>query len=136
MLALNLRPGPKWYTGVIVDKLGVNIYEVFINELEILWRRHANQLKATCVSKDPNIPLDRNNDVDFSFTSFDKLGNGGSKVPNSSNSEVECQSGSDDSSSEISVAANDETGVDDVEADRILPRRSGRIRKPVERLNL
>ena len=135
VLALNLRPGPKWYTGVIVDKLGVNIYEVFINELDILWRRHAYQLKATCVNKDPNNPLDRNNDVDLSFTSFDKLGNSGNNVPNSSNSEVECQSGSDDSLSETSVAANDET-ADDGEADRILPRRSGRIRKPVERLNL
>ena len=107
----------------------------FINELDILWRRHANQLKSTCVNKDPNNPLDRNNDVDLSFTSFDKLGNSGNNVPNSSNSEVECQSGSDDSLSETSVAANDET-ADDVEADRILPRRSGRIRKPVERLNL
>lgn len=47
VLALNLREGPKWYRGTVMQKLGVNIYNVLIHDLGIVWKRHSNQLLAT-----------------------------------------------------------------------------------------
>lgn len=44
VLALNLRNGPKWYKAVIIQKLGTNVYEVSVPELDIIWKRHWNQL--------------------------------------------------------------------------------------------
>ena len=40
VLALNLRGGQKWYDA----KIGINIYDVHVHDLNITWRRHANQL--------------------------------------------------------------------------------------------
>lgn len=61
VLALNLRGGPKWYTGTIVQKLGVNVFQVHIKDLDVVWKRHANQLLSIPTS-DKNVPgkmLDR-----------------------------------------------------------------------------
>ena len=44
VLALNLRSGPKWFNAVIVEKLGINVYNVQISQLDVIWKRHANQL--------------------------------------------------------------------------------------------
>ena len=44
VLALNLRPGVKWYSATIVERLGINIYNVKISDLGVVWRRHTNQL--------------------------------------------------------------------------------------------
>lgn len=44
VLALNFGKGPKWYTGSIVRKLGVNIYDVLVKDLNVIWKRHLNQL--------------------------------------------------------------------------------------------
>lgn len=63
VLALNLRDGPKWMLGTIVQKLGVNVYNVHINDFNIIWKRHANQLLF--VSNSPGDVNDSNefNDV-------------------------------------------------------------------------
>ena len=44
VLALNVHRGPKWYPAIIVDKLGINVYNVYVEELDIIWKRHKNQL--------------------------------------------------------------------------------------------
>jgi len=44
VLALNLRDGPKWYTATIVQKLGINVFNVLIHNLNVIWKRHSNQL--------------------------------------------------------------------------------------------
>ena len=46
VLALNLRPGPKWYNGTITSRLGTNIYMVNIEQLDTEWKRHVQQLSA------------------------------------------------------------------------------------------
>lgn len=46
VLVLNLREGKKWYRGSVVEKLGINVYKVFVNELDSICKRHANQLIA------------------------------------------------------------------------------------------
>jgi hypothetical protein len=43
-MALNLSEGPKWYKGTIVQKLGINVFNVHIDQLDVVWRRHSNQL--------------------------------------------------------------------------------------------
>ena len=59
VLALNLREGPKWYHATIVQKLGPNIYNVHIHQLDVIWKRHLNQLlsvscKSEIASKNQN----------------------------------------------------------------------------------
>ena len=44
VLALNVREGPKWHQATVVQKLGVNVYNVHIHQLNVVWKRHANQL--------------------------------------------------------------------------------------------
>ena len=45
VLALNLRGGDKWLKGIITEKLAINVFNVFVSELEITWKRHSNQLR-------------------------------------------------------------------------------------------
>ena len=47
VLALNLRDGPKWHHAVIVEKLGENVYQVHIHNLDVTWKRHTHQLLPT-----------------------------------------------------------------------------------------
>ena len=51
ILALNLGSGPKWYNATIVDKLAINIYNVFVHDLNVTWKRHTNQLLSV---RDPS----------------------------------------------------------------------------------
>lgn len=46
VLALNLAGGPKWYQATILDKVGDNIYNVHIHQLDVTWKRHKHQLLA------------------------------------------------------------------------------------------
>ena len=50
VLALNVRNGPKWYQTRFVQKLGINVYDVPVPELDVIWKRHCNQL--SCI---PNV---------------------------------------------------------------------------------
>lgn len=45
VLALNLREGPKWYRGTIIDKIAINIYNVHVHYLDVVWKRHLHQLR-------------------------------------------------------------------------------------------
>lgn len=45
VLAMNFGRGAKWYTGVIVSKLGQNVYNVDIQELGVTVKRHKHQLR-------------------------------------------------------------------------------------------
>ncbi|XP_068240182.1 uncharacterized protein [Palaemon carinicauda] len=54
VLALNLRDGPKWFQGEIVQKLGVNVYNVHVQELDVIWKRHCNQLLSIIGSEPKN----------------------------------------------------------------------------------
>ena len=42
--ALNFSTGPKWYYGKIVEKLGINVFNVLLEDLDVVWKRHSNQL--------------------------------------------------------------------------------------------
>ena len=44
VLALNLSRGPKWLKATIVKRLGVNVYTVYVPDLDITWKRHVTQL--------------------------------------------------------------------------------------------
>ena len=44
VLALNLREGPKWYSALVIHKLAINVYNVYVEELDVIWKRHKNQL--------------------------------------------------------------------------------------------
>ena len=46
VLALNLRPGKKWLEATIVDKIAVNVYNVLIHDLNVVWKRHLTQLHS------------------------------------------------------------------------------------------
>ena len=50
VLALNLREGPKWYHATVVQKLGINVYNVHIHALDVVWKRHIHQLLRTQAS--------------------------------------------------------------------------------------
>lgn len=52
VLALNLREGPKWLIGTIVQKEGINVFSILIHKLNTTWRRHSNQLLSTSPSID------------------------------------------------------------------------------------
>ena len=49
VLALNLCPGPKWYNATITEVLGINIYNIFIHELNTTWKRHIQQLLPSSI---------------------------------------------------------------------------------------
>ena len=56
VLALNLRPGPKWLEATVVKELGINIFEVRIHEYGTIWKRHSNQLVKSELEERQTIP--------------------------------------------------------------------------------
>ena len=46
VLALNVREGKKWYPATVVEKIGINVYNVHVFEFDVIWKRHLNQLLA------------------------------------------------------------------------------------------
>ena len=46
VLALNVREGKKWYPATVVEKIGINVYNVHVYEFDVIWKRHLNQLLA------------------------------------------------------------------------------------------
>ena len=44
VLVLNPSSGPKWHRGIIVGKLGINVYNVFVKKVGLVWKRHLSQL--------------------------------------------------------------------------------------------
>ena len=60
VLALNPGVGPKWRRGVIVGQLGVNVYNVFVKEIGLIWKRHMSQLSSI-----PDVFDDKNTDSSF-----------------------------------------------------------------------
>ena len=76
ILALSYRPGQKWYTGVVRNIISINIFDVYIHDLNTVWRRHSNQLRLSVdpaefaqnkdnhdVCDDFEIPFCTNNDL-------------------------------------------------------------------------
>ena len=62
VLALNLREEAKWLEGAVIQKLGVNVYTILIRELNVVWKRHANQLLyLSCPINDAEVRGDRKN---------------------------------------------------------------------------
>ena len=43
-MALNLRDGDKWLRGTVIQQLAINVYNVHIHDIGVVWKRHANQL--------------------------------------------------------------------------------------------
>jgi len=54
VLARNLRDGPKWLTGTIVERTGPVSYRVQVNDQ--IWRRHTDQLLSSQVSVPEVVP--------------------------------------------------------------------------------
>lgn len=44
VLALNVREGPKCRRAVVIQKLAINVYNVHVLDLDIIWKRHITQL--------------------------------------------------------------------------------------------
>ena len=54
-----MRSGPKRHRAKIVNRFGINVYEVFVPELDIVWKRHLNQLWYTpAVSHEPRCEVE------------------------------------------------------------------------------
>ena len=59
VLALNMSEGPKWLNAKIVQKLGINVYNVFVPTKGLVWKRHSSQLigvpspQVSCDDADP-----------------------------------------------------------------------------------
>ena len=161
VLALNYGRGPKWYHGVIIEKININIFKVRISDLNVVWRRHSNQLLSSVNMKnehdtshdvyDPEdnvfVPLVRFQDIpDMAdvqavpspcpsiISSEDET----SAEYNSAGSSFDLEQMLGDSDSSNSGVQqghpSSDQSVDDV--GRPIPRRSGRQRKPVDRLEL
>ena len=136
VLALSCRPGKKWYKGLITEKLGINIYNVFINELDETFRRHANQLLTSV----PDQIIDSQNDaIDIDSVSIPDLARDSNDDPDiDSNDDVKNEP------DQFYDAVTDDTPIDsgDITASEICNdlsnvsdelRRSNRIRKPPDR---
>ena len=72
VLVLNSLPGPKWFRGVIMEKLGKNIYNVKVFDFDSIWCRHANQLRSTNAVEPADL-LDI--DVEIPQTNVSQAGN-------------------------------------------------------------
>lgn len=126
VLALNLREGPKWYKGTIVQKMGINVFNVLIQHSQVVWKRHSNQLLP--------IPSDKRQDSKLNHDAL--IENNTSNLSNSL-----LPSSAPSSPIDITpIATNVEVSNDDVNnqahvaADtNIALRRSDRTRKPVVR---
>ena len=46
----NFRSGPRWFAGTVKKHIGRVMYEVSIDGKDVVWRRHANQLRTRFVS--------------------------------------------------------------------------------------
>ena len=57
VLVLNLRDGSKWLEGTVVQARGVNVYDVHIHSLDVVWKRHANQLLRISQTVQINQPV-------------------------------------------------------------------------------
>ena len=57
VLALNFHNGPKWYSASVLKVLGKNIYNVYVHELNTVWKRHKHQLlSANSKSNENDVP--------------------------------------------------------------------------------
>ena len=63
VLCLNMSQGPKWVQGTIVEKLGVNVFNVHIHDLNVIWKRHSNQMLLRDISNSNDVNDKSNNDI-------------------------------------------------------------------------
>lgn len=56
VLVLNLREGSKWLTATVVGKLGNDVYEVYVHQLQVIWKRHVNQMLSSVLSASAATP--------------------------------------------------------------------------------
>ena len=142
VFVLNLREGEKWLEGTVIQKLGINVYGVHIESLNVIWKRHANQLLRY---SNKNFPIQSHLSNDFPYQnsnpmlSNDDLLVDKSHNPNVSNVE------NNDSTVENNDLLNDIPDTQNDFADSSPPisdqsgpilRRSERIRKPVARYGI
>ena len=63
LLRVNMSQGPKWVQGTIVEKLGVNVFNVHIHDLNVIWKRHSNQMLLRDISNSNDVNDKSNNDI-------------------------------------------------------------------------
>ena len=154
---MNFRSGPKWYSGVITEKLGSNLYNVFVKDLNVTWRRHTNQMLSSVSNSNNSTVSDEN----YNTTDFITVPTSNSSVPvvnqhshsagstavNTGNVSTACTNAQTvsavpqitpnspiNSSSSGDESFSDAQTTFDVDvSDRTLPRRSNRTRNPVDR---
>ena len=153
VLALNCQSGPKWYNARIVEKIAVNMYNVYVNELDTTWRRHAQQLlpfttNIPTLSNDCTSNVNRGNVINSSLSpanNHDNPKDAGVINDEKSNSDIEekaipsvtdfsdnTKKDFSDSSIVVPVVDNNDCTVETLNTDHVL-RRSTRITKPIER---
>ena len=63
VLALNVREGPKWLKAIVTEKVAINIYNVHVVDLNIVWKRHITQLlKVPSISYVDPVIIESNKD--------------------------------------------------------------------------
>ena len=135
--ALNLRDGPKWLEATVVERLGINLYNVLISEYDVIWKRHVHQLLRALDYRDATTSYapqaNSNLDVDkkISYKPFSEINipenkeddNGSTPLINNDDN----QDANNENQNETATDSSNEKSV------TIEPRRSTRIRKPVNR---
>ena len=119
VLALNPASGPKWRKGVVVGQLGINVYNVYVKDIGLVWKRHLSQLSCIPEAHDGTIE-----DVDSSYL-----------APTTSDVNQDIDDDNDvfyDATSETSEAS-DEDVHPPVEIVSSGPRKSTRISRPPQR---
>ena len=134
VLALNLREGPKWYNGSIIAKLGVNVFNVLIDDLNVIWKRHSNQL----LKRNENSGLCSRSSIYRDSSMFQEVAES-PYVTSPLDSDISCESRVSgqaeaqmprpDTTQEIVESSNTHHPIDS----GISLRRSNRVRKPVKR---
>ena len=137
VLALNLREGPKWLHATIVQQLGINVYGVHVHDLNVVWKRHANQMLNDSITIDDN----NSQEIYFDAQSYPLPQQNYPVLPeiNCSPSEIS-NSQSVEKSKDSELSNNVDVSVSRDDPDSVSPtptlRRSERIRKPVERYGI
>jgi hypothetical protein len=122
VIALNLREGAKWLAATIKEKLGNNVYNVYVLDTNVIWKRHVEQLLPRKFNPDNAMQTHVTN-LPVANTS-----------PNITNDEL--QQCPNHVSTGQNINQNDCPPDESAEVectDDVVLRRSNRIRKPIDR---
>ena len=148
VLALNLRDGTKWLRATVVEKLGINLYNVLVSDYDVVWKRHVNQLLRASDERDATPPVSNSQSHDKQIAN-ETLYKPFSEIPRGRENEsgdVVSQNVSNNNPNSLNVNNENDRNVPSRNTcetttpnstsragDCPLPRRSTRVRRPVDR---